>query len=206
MELDVFLAKVLLTFTNLPLLYQKVVTVAFIMFLIVLYSIFIWKVYKVIAKKDVISLNLKQYNSFDHPTIEKMWAAILYFLEYVIVLPFLILFWYLFFALALLLFSEELSVEKILLLSAAVVGSIRVLAYYKHELSAEIAKLLPLTILGLMVLSPGFLNVARIIEAIKQIPELFLSVGYALIFVAGLEIVLRFLDLFKRIIVDSDEK
>lgn len=205
-DVEAFLAGVLNTFTNLPLTYQRVVTVAVFMALIVFYSIFVWKVYKAISRKDIISLNLKQYNSFDHPTMEKMWAGILYFLEYVIILPFLILFWYLFFALALILFSEDLSVEKVLMLSAAVVGSIRVLAYYKHDLAAEVAKLLPMTILGLMVLSPGFLNFSRMIEAFKQIPELFLSIGYALIFVACLEIILRFLDLFKRIIVDSEEK
>ncbi len=205
-DVQAFLSGVLNTVTNLPLSYQRVVSVAFLMMLIVVYAIFVWKVYKLISKKDVISLNLKQYNSVEHPTFEKMLAAILYFIEYVIVLPFLILFWYLFFALTLLLFAEDFSIEKILLLSAAVVGAIRVLAYYKHELSAEIAKLLPLTILGLMILSPGFLNASRIIEAIISIPSIFSSIGYALLFVAVLEIVLRFLDLFKRVIVDSDEK
>ena len=205
-DIEAFLAGVLQTVTNLPLSYQRVIGVAVLMILIVAYSIFVWKVYKVIARKDIISLNLKQYNSFEHPTLEKMLAGMLYFLEYIIVLPFLILFWYIFFALALILFSEDLSIEKILLLSAAVVGSIRVLAYYKHELAAEVAKLLPMTILGLMVLSPGFLNVARMIEAVKQIPELFWSIGFALIFVACLEIALRFLDLFRRVIVDSDAK
>ncbi len=205
-DVEAFLTSTLNIVNGLPLNYQRVVTVAVFMILIVFYSIFVWKVYKVIARKDIISLNLKQYNSFDHPTIEKMWAGVLYFIEYVIILPFLILFWYVFFALALILFSENFSIEKVLLLSAAVVGSIRVLAYYKHDLAAEVAKLLPMTILGLMVLSPAFLDFSRMIDALKQIPDLFLSIGYALIFVACLEIVLRFLDLFKRIIVDPEEK
>ncbi|MGV8142284.1 MAG: hypothetical protein ACP5NS_01460 [Candidatus Pacearchaeota archaeon] len=205
-DVEIFLSGVLNTVTNLPLTYQKVVTVAIFMFLIVIYSIFVWKVYKLISKKDIISLNFQDYNSFEHPTMEKMWAGILYFLEYIIVLPFLILFWYVFFALTLILFSDGLSIERILLLSAAVVGSIRVLAYYKHEVSAELAKLLPMTILGLMMLSPGFLNISRMAEALTQIPELLSSIWYALIFVASLEVVLRLLDLFKRIITDEDKK
>lgn len=194
------------TLNSLPENYQKVSLVAIYILVISFYSIFVWKVYKLISKKDIISLNLKQYNSLEHPTIEKLWAGFLYFFEYIIILPFLILFWYAFFSLTLLLFSEGLSIERILLLSAAVVGSIRVLAYYKHELSAEIAKLLPLTILGLMMLSPSFMELSNLSEAINQIPDLFLSIGYALIFVASLEVILRFLDLFKRIIVNDDSK
>jgi len=50
------------------------------------------------------------------------------------------LFWYILFALVLLFFSENLDLNEILLLSAAVVGSIRLLAYYKHEIAMEIAK------------------------------------------------------------------
>ena len=186
-----------------PRIYQHIFTVAFFMILIFLYSIFVWKVYRAISRKDIISLNLQQYNSFEHPTLQKLWAGFLYLIEYIIVLPFLILFWYVIFALALLFFSEDLSIEQVLLLSAAVVGAIRLLAYYKHDLATEVAKLLPLTILGLMLLSPGFLNASRFVESISQVPSLLFSLGYILAFVAGLEIVLRVLDLFKRIIVDN---
>lgn len=189
-------------FSLLPSLYQQIITVGIFMILIILYAIFIWKVYKTISHKDLISLNLQEYNAFAHPTLEKIWAGVLYFLEYLLILPFIVLFWYIFFSLALLLFSN-LSLENILLLSAAVVGSIRALAYYKSEISAEIAKLLPLTILGLMMLSPEFLNIGRLLEAVSSIPSLLSSIGYALGFVVGLELILRLLDLFKRVIVDD---
>lgn len=188
---------------GLPPIYRSIFTVAFFMILIVLYSIFVWKVYRAISRKDVISLNLQQYNTVEHPTLEKLYACFLYLIEYIIVVPFLIAFWFVIFALVLVLFSENLSLEQILLLSAAVVGSIRMLAYYKHDIATEVAKLLPLTILGLMLLSPGFLNIQRFSESISQIPALISSVWYILAFVVGLEIVLRVLDLFKRIIVDA---
>jgi len=173
--------------------------------LIVIYSIFIWKVYRAISKKDVISLNLAQYNAIEHSALNKMFAGILYFIEYLIVLPFLILFWYVLFALVLLFFSENLSLEGILLLSAAVVGSIRLLAYYKHEIAMDVAKLLPFTILAITLLSPRFFDIGRFVDSINQIPELILSVGYALIFIIVLEMALRFLDLFKRIIVNAED-
>ena len=191
---------------TLPLTYQNIFTVAIYMALIVVYSIFIWKVYKAISKKDIISLNLAQYNSFEHAALNKMFAGFLYFIEYIIVLPFLILFWYIVFSLVILFFSENLDLDEILLLSAAVVGSIRLLAYYKHEIATDVAKLLPFTILAITLLSPRFFDLTRFVDSIGQIPELLLSVGYALVFIAILEIILRFLDLFKRIIVNADEK
>ena len=190
------------SFENLPLIYQKIFTVAFFMSIIVLYSIFVWKVYRAISRKDIISLNLAQYNSIEHPVSNKILGGVLYFIEYILILPFLVLFWYVLFALVLLFFSDN-SLEQILLLSVAVVGSIRLLAYYNTEISAEIAKLLPLTILGITILSPKFFEIGRFADSFGQIPNLLLSVGYALLFVVGLEIVLRFLDLFKRIIVDE---
>ncbi len=191
------------SFQLLPAIYQRIFAVGFFMIAIFFYSIFIWKVHKAVSRKDIISLNLRQYNSLEHPILNKVLGGLLYFIEYIVILPFLVLFWYALFALVLLFFSENLSLEQILLLSVAVVGSIRLLAYYNAEISTEVAKLLPLTILGITILSPKFLELGRFADSISQIPELLLSVGYALFFVVGLEIVLRFLDLFKQIIVDE---
>src|SRR3989344_488249 len=199
-----FFRKEILAIESLPIIYQHIFTVAFFMVLIFVYSNFIWKVYRAISRKDIISLNLGQYNYLEHAVLKKILAGILYFIEYIIILPFLILFWYVLFALVLLFFSENLSLEQILLLSAAVVGSIRLLAYYKQEIAMDVARLLPFTILAIILLSPRFLDVGRFLDSINQIPELILSVGYILFFVVGLEIVLRFLDLLKRILVDSD--
>ncbi|MEK6909249.1 MAG: hypothetical protein AABX23_04320 [Nanoarchaeota archaeon] len=188
---------------SLPEIYQNIFNVAVYTLLIFIYSIFIWKVHKVISRKDIISLNLGQYNSFDHPTLNKVFAGILYFIEYIVILPFLVLFWYMLFALVLILFSEVNSLEQILVLSAAVVGSIRLLAYYNSEISAEVAKLLPFTILAITLLSHKLLDFVRFGEAIENISQLMIFVGYVLLFIVGLEIVLRFLDLFKRIIIDD---
>lgn len=191
------------SFNALALNSQDILTVAFFISLIFLYSVFIWKVYHMISKKDIISLNLRQYNSLEHPVMNKILAGILYFIEYIIILPFLILFWYVLFAVVLLIFSEGLAIKQVLFLSAAVVGSIRLLAYYKHEISAEIAKLLPFTILAITLLNPKFLDLGRFYESIVQVPNLIFSIGYILLFIICLEIVLRLADLFKRIIVND---
>lgn len=190
---------------SLPLMYQNIFTVATYMILIFIYAIFIWKVYKLISKKDVISLNLRQYNSVDHSSLNKLLAGILYFIEYLIILPFLVLFWYILFALVLVLFSDIASLEQVLLLSAAVVGSIRLLAYYNSEISAEVAKLLPFTILAITLLSHKLIDFTRLNEFTGNVQESIIFVGYVLLFIVSLEVILRFLDLFKRIIVDGKD-
>src|SRR3989344_4927196 len=163
-----FFRKEILAIESLPIIYQHIFTVAFFMVLIFVYSIFIWKVYRAISRKDIISLNLGQYNYLEHAVLKKILAGILYFIEYIIILPFLILFWYVIFAGVLLFFSENISIEQILLLSAAVVGSIRLLAYYDSDIAAEVAKLLPFTILAITLLSHKFLNISKFTEAINQ--------------------------------------
>ena len=198
-----FFSNLALAISQLPSIWRDIFTVIIFILLIVLYSVFVWKVYRAVARKDVLALNLQQYNSFEHPTLEKMSAAFLYFMEYIIVFPFLIFFWFAIFALVLLVFSDGLNVHQTLLLSAAVVGAIRVCAYYKEDLSREIAKLLPFTILGIMILTPGFLSIERAINSLNQVPEFLVSAGYYIAVIVGLEIILRFLDLFRRLITDS---
>src|SRR3989344_2687449 len=159
-----FFRKEILAIESLPIIYQHIFTVAFFMVLIFVYSNFIWKVYRAISRKDIISLNLGQYNYLEHAVLKKILAGILYFIEYIIILPFLVLFWYVLFALVLILFSEIADIQQILLLSAAVVGSIRLLAYFNHELSAELAKLLPFTILAITLLKHKLLDTTRFSE------------------------------------------
>ncbi len=198
-----FFSDGLMSLSQLPQLWRDVATVLFFILLIVAYSVFFWKVYRAVARKDVLSLNLQKYNSFEHPTIEKVWAAFLYFIEYLLIFPFFIFFWFAVFALFLIVFSDGLGVHQALILSAAIVGAIRVCAYYKEDLSREIAKLLPFTILGIMILTPGFLSIERAITSFTHVGEFIISVGYYLAVIILLEIVLRFLDLFRRLITDS---
>ena len=60
--------------SSLPLFAQKFVGLFLIVLLIFLYSIFIWKLYRFISKKNFIELNLNQYNTSEHPLLAKTLA------------------------------------------------------------------------------------------------------------------------------------
>ena len=194
-DASAFLSDTMAELSALPDLWRDIITV--------LFFILVWKFYRAVAHKDVIALNLQQYNSLEYPTLRKMWAAFLYFIEYLIIIPFMIFFWFAVFALVIMIFSDGLSVHQTLLLSAAIVGAIRLCAYYSQDLAREVAKLLPLTILGIMILTPGFLSIERAVGSLGQVPEFIFNVWYYIAVIIVLEIILRFFDLFKRLITDS---
>ena len=162
--------------------------------LVVIYSIFVWKFYKFIAKKNILGLDLNKYNKSSHPFFTKLIAGMFFFIEYLIILPFLIFFWFATFTLFLIFLTEELDVQTLLIISATIVAAIRVTSYYKEDLSKDVAKLLPFTLLAVSILTPGFFNVERVFSQFNEISGFFNNIVYYLIFIIILEIILRFFD------------
>jgi len=133
--------------------------------------------------------------------ITTLTSSLFYFLEYIILLPFLIFFWFAVFTFFLIVLAQNNNLSQILLLSATVVGAIRVTAYipnYGEKLSAEIAKVLPITFLALTVLNPNsFLEInyiTNIINIFSQLTSYLSSIFHYLIFIVILEVLMRFFD------------
>ncbi len=161
--------------------------------LVVIYCIFIWKFYKFIAKKNILGLDLNRYNKSEHPFFTKLLAGAFYFVEYIIILPFLIFFWFVILTLFLM-FLTELEIQTLLIISATIVAVIRMTAYYKEDLSRDVAKLFPFTLLAVSFLNPNFFNIERIFTHFSEIPNFFGNIVYYLIFIIIIEIILRAFD------------
>ena len=159
--------------------------------LILIYSVFIWRFYKFLASREVIKLNLSQYNYSNHPFLEKFLAIVLYTLEYLIILPFLVLFWFAILSIFLLVLSESPDILQILLISAAIITSTRVTAYISEDLSKDIAKILPFTVLATFILGSSFFDTNTVIDRIFQIPSLFGEILTFLIFIFIVEFIFR---------------
>ena len=158
---------------------------------IVIYAVFIWKFYRFMAEKDIIKFNLSQYNRSKHASLEKTYAIFLNILQYVIILPFLVLFWFTVFSIFLLVLSKSQNAYQILLISAAIIASTRVAAYISEGLSRDLAKIFPFTVLALFILDPEFFNVNIIFDKLAQVPELFNNILIFVIFIFGVELILR---------------
>ncbi len=179
---------------NLPLWMQHFLGVFISAVLIVIYSLFIWKLHKFIAAKNIFNLDLHKYNKLEHATTTKLLAGVLYMLEYIVILPFIIFFWFAIFTIFLILFTEGIEVSALLLVSAVIISAIRITAYIKEDIAIEVAKLLPFNLLAIAIITSDLFDVTKILNQLTQIPSFLSSIIIYLLFIIILESILRFFD------------
>jgi len=179
---------------------------AFYILTMSVYAVFIFKFYRFLGKKDIFVLNLKQYNTSEHWFINKVFAGVLYVLEYLVVMPVFIFFWFGILALLLLFLSKNQNLENVLLIAISVVGTVRVLSYYNEDLSRDIAKMLPLAILGVFLIDSSYFNLTTSLDQLKTITQHFLTLVYYLGFITLVEIFMRFLYIITYPFTKEDSK
>lgn len=166
--------------------------------LVVVYAIFVWKFYKSISRKNFLGLDLNKYNKSRESFGTKLIAGFLYFIEYIIISPLIIFMGYFVFTFFMIIFTQNQETSQILTVSAVVIAAIRMTSYYKEELSQDLAKLLPFTLLAVALLNPNTFLQTQYFEAVitnlTQIPSLLSQIISYLFFIIILEIILRFFD------------
>lgn len=178
--------------------YSLIFTLLFFTAVIVIYSIFVFYFYKFLAKKNIINLNLSKYNRSDTAGFTKIAAVGFYILEYIVILPIVTLFWFSFLSIFILVIAESLDAPTALLIAAALVAAVRVTSYVSQQLSQDLAKMIPLTLLGLALTNPVFFSIERIMENLSQVPALLSSIPYYIIFIILLEVIMRTFDMFTK--------
>lgn len=195
--------------SSFPLAGQKFISFLFIVILVVIYAIFIWKFYQSISTKNLLELNLNQYNKSERPLFAKILAVTFYVLEYIIIFPALIFIWFSVFTLFLILLTENLPTETLLLISATVIAAIRLTSYYKKKLSEDLAKLVPFTLLAISLVNPDFFSIERIFNQFRELSMIFNDLLIYLVFIIIIEAILRSIDLlfsYFKIKEDVDEE
>lgn len=177
--------------SNLPPFLAQGVVVVFAALFIVVISLFIWQFYKSLSKRDLIELNLEQYNTSEHPFFEKFFGVVLYFLENVVIMPLIIVLWFAALSIVILVISPESQIEHIIFLSASLVTAVRILAYSNPELATDLAKLFPFITLSVFLISPSGIVLLDINKQLSEIPFLFADVIYFLFAIFVVEVVLR---------------
>jgi len=164
-----------------------------------IYAIFVWYFYKSLSKRDLFSINLEKYNLpyIKHKTLGKVGSVLAYILKYGIVFPIYVFIWFLVLSLFLLVLSEEITVSNILLTSIVVVSTVRVISYFKEDMSSDLAKLMPLALLAIALSNPNFFSSETALSRLSEIPILWSQIVQFLIFSIALEWILRILHLIK---------
>lgn len=166
---------------------------------LVAYTIFIWYFYRFIARREIFPLQLQKYI----PTGRKVLNILAYILEYLIIFPILVFFWFSVFSFFMILLAKDLEVETILMTTMALVTTIRITSYYKEDISIEISKLIPFAFLAIFLINPSFFSIKIVSERFLEVYSFGLYIFRFAIFTITVEWTLRLLYLIKRILIDK---
>jgi hypothetical protein len=152
---------------------------------VAIYSIFVYKFYRFLAKRKIMKLKLSEYEM--HPTLKKL----VHGLEVIFLFPFIAFFWFFVMSLLITLISTEQNIETILYISVAFVSAVRIAAYYNEDLAKDLAKLVPFALLAIFIIDASFLSWDGTLALIGQLFTMWKTLAYYLVFVILLELVLR---------------
>ena len=122
----------------------------------VIYGIFVYHFYKFLSKRDIFSinigekiLNVKFKSSGKKKTVAP--RVIAFIATRLFLFPFVIFLWFMGYSAFMFLLVQNMPTETIFLVSSGLIIAIRISAYYNEDLSKDIAKLVPFTLLGIFL-------------------------------------------------------
>ena len=154
---------------------------------IFIYAVFVFTFYRFLAKRDIVTANLGRYNKAGYQFLR----ATLYFFQHVLLFPILTICWGAVVVVVLALLGEDQPAEDILLVSVALVSTIRATAYVTEDLSRDLAKMLPFAVLGLYLVNKSYVSMSVSSGVLEDVPDHWELIVYYIIFVVALEFVLR---------------
>ncbi len=163
---------------------------------LVLYGFFIFSFYKHVSKRLLFELSMPSFTGAKHPVLLRLWRRFVYALKYLFLSPFLFFLWGTVITVILLVFdgSGEIAVETTLLIAMALLAAIRITAYINQELSAELAKTLPLSMLAVFLLDMTAVSVTSFLDKLSTVPSLLPQLSFFFACVVVLEFTLRLID------------
>jgi len=157
----------------------------------VVYSVLIYHFYKFLARKDVITLDLSRYKESRHAFIKILFRTFIYIFENILFVPIFTFLWFAVLTLIISFMAKEQAAQTIILFSMALVATVRITAYYKEDLSADLAKVLPFTLLALFITEASSFSYTGFIDTILSIISNWKPLAYYFVFAVVLEIVLN---------------
>ncbi len=173
---------------SLPEFYSTIEPLIYYVIAMVIYAFFIFKFYRFVASRDIFKIDFDKHRGKGKAA---MYA--LYILGYIILFPILIFLWFGIFSVLLIFLSKIKILSTLLLISMALVATIRIGAYYNEDLSRDIAKLLPLALLAIFIIDMSYVSIPESVNMLYTIPAMWKSMVYYLVFVMCLEFILRIL-------------
>ena len=140
----------------------------------------------------MFAFDVYRFEESRHPALRSFVHVCGYILKYLIVFPLFAFFWFAVLTLMLSFLSKSRDMGDTLLIALATVSAIRFSAYYNEDLARDLAKILPFALLALFLIDASFFNFTDSVETLTNINDHRETIVYYLIFLIGLEFVLRF--------------
>ncbi len=169
------------------------------------YAILVGTFYTLLSRRVLYHLDLRDHLGGEIRGWKKASKIASFVLSYTLVFPLITFLWFVALSVLLYVLSRTLSLASVFMLSLSVVASIRVCAYYKEEIAVDVAKLLPLALLGVLLVDPTYFNESmvrfRLLELFRSLPQFIPYLGIAI----GIEWLLRILLACKRAVLGHKE-
>ncbi len=173
--------------------------------LITLYAVIIWHYYRSMAKRDFFTTKEKEGKGmllFIYNFFLKLGTIV----QYIVLYPLMSFSFFTIFALLLFLLSKEQPIASILFISAAFISAIRITSYYSEDLSRDLAKMVPLGLLGVFIVDSSFFSLPLLIERVQTIPLFVLSIFSFILYFLLLELALKILYGLKKLFLGKSKK
>ena len=106
----------------------------------------------------------------------------------------------------LLILSKSPNVEEILMITAAIISATRITSYVSEDLSRDLAKIFPFTVLALFLLDSKYFVIKTFFQKIADVPKMFDHILIFLVFIFSVEIILRGLYVLVEFIYSQKEE
>ena len=160
----------------------------------VAYGIFVWHFYRLIAKREIVSVTLQKYQTGG----KKLTLIIVYFAKYVIVFPLVVTTWFFAYSLFMFFLAPDIDQDFVFLIVISLVVAIRIAAYYKEDLSKDLAKMIPFSLLGIFLVNNTLFTIDQFVERLDDFVPFVGKIAAFVVFAIGVEAALRILFLIKR--------
>jgi hypothetical protein len=168
---------------------------AFLVLEMAVYAVLIFNYYRFLARRDVVKLDFGKYKE----TGDRAITGFLHLLKVMAVYPPILFIWFALLAVVISFLGKNQSTDGILLISMALISTVRVTAYYSEDLSKDLAKMLPFTLLGIFLVDQSYFDFQISWKLIKGIPANWHPLVYYFLFIFALELLLRLFWITKKV-------
>jgi len=175
---------------------------------VAVYSIFVWYFYRFISKRELIP---QHYSKQGEDKISKS-GLVRYIITYVTFFPLIIFGWFVVLGYFIFLIAQDMPIHVAFFVSMAVIGVVRIVAYFREDASKEVAKMIPFAILSLFLTSavmysdPNFIEPDELLEGVDLLVNKPLEVIPYVLTVVMFEWVFRVIFIIKRKFLPVSDK